>query len=724
MANYQEKQRSRFGAFSAKFSRFAKAAFILVLAVLVLGLCTVGTVKSSGDTFYAAKGAEVRFYLDYKQGKKLDKVYVNVGTIYEKVGSMQKLTFKRASDSNLTNPGWSTSYLGDRGEFKVGNIYSNDSAAVSSANYNWVEAFDLGKDGNKLTTTYNLFSVHFSCDMLVNEIVFVDEDGRVIPAYVTAESLKNIGGVDWNKYRDFFNGNENYADPMGPHKKYGDPKNLIDAQNSLSCGKTVYSNFTQDEAYTLMQIDHVLLGNFNPGGVFTANTDVGPLSILLPMLGVLIFGKSPFGLRFMPVLFTAALVGAAYFLGKRLFKKDGYGFLTAALAAFGGLAITVGRLGLAYSALAFLAVLSVLFMYKFFEDGVDGSSPVKSACGSVLASGLAFAAAFAADPKSVWLLIPLVFMFVCGMVRRSRAHKSETAAVRRELTEKNEGEKSQEVMLSNADECENRLNALGASYSYENRVLYLFFILAFIVATVTFVVLASLPMSYTYIRLYEKNPASPSLGIFTLIVRGVGDAFSLGNVTQYTAANVSSAFGWLIALKGATLFSASSANVYSAMNAQANLAMTLTALVGLVFMVSYTVLYFVSGGKKGSYASEHSSRILAVFAVIALCILSSLLSYAFAGQVSAAQSLTFQIFYFALIPLLFYTSDLHDGSAKSKVFGVSVNLTGKVLLGVCIVSAAITLLSVPMYFGIPVAPIAANACFGWTTFVNNGYYRV
>ena len=722
MANYNTKRsvKERIGAFFSKFSGFAKAAFVLVLAVLVVGLATIGTAQAPGRAFYAAKGAEVVFYLDYQNNKKLDKIYIDVGTIYAEAGSNQQLTFRRASTSNLSSPAWSATYLGN---VKVGNIYSADGSGISSANYNWVKLYDLGENGNKLSTTYKLIKATFPCDMLVNEIIFLDEDGKVIPTYVDHTSLEGVVS-NWKDFRDTFYANEHYGDGQSAHGGFFDVSSLVDAQKSLRTGSTVYSNFTQDEMYTLMQIDHILLGNFNAGGVFTANTDVGPLSVLLPLLGVLVFGRSPFGLRVVPVLFTAALVAAAYFLGKRLFKKDGFGLLSAALAAFGGMAIVVGRLGLGYSALAFFAVCAFGCMYRFLEEGIDGVHPVQSAASGILASGLCFSLAFVCDPKSVWLALPLLVMFVWGAVRRSRAHAAQMRAARREMSDRNANESSDEVMLANIAECEKHERALSAAYGYESRIVYLFFILSFIVAAALFSVLAALPYNYTYIKLYEADPASPTLGLFALVGRAIGDAFSVGNFTQYTAVNASSAFGWLIGYKGATLFSASAEGVYSALNVQANIAMTLTALVGLLFMASYSVLYLATGGSKGAYASEHAPRVFGLFALLALAVLASLLSFAFAGKVSAADGLVFQVFYFLFIPLLFYTCDLHDASKKKKILGMHLNVTGKVLFAVCIVYAVLFALSVPMYFNIPLAPLAANICFGWTSLVNNGYYRV
>ena len=702
-------------AFFAKYSKFTKAAAILVLAFFVLGACTIGGFNSPGGAYFAEEDTTVAIYLDYNKNESgssvaLDKVYLNVGAMYEDIGSDVTLTFRHAS-ATLTTLSWSTTGLGS---LKIGNLYSQ-SGGVTNANYNWIKAFDLTESGKTVSTTRRIIQILFPSSTVVNEAVFVDKDGNVIPAYTDRAEVEKVfaDSSKWTTYRDLFASND----------KYEGVSELLDAQNNYRTGSSAYFNFTQDEMYTLMQIDHILLGNFNANGVFTSNTDVGPLSVLLPLLGALIFGKSPFGLRVVPVLFAAALVAAAYFLGKKLFKSDGYGFLTAALAALGGTAIVVGRLGLSYSALAFFAVCAFLFMYKFFEDGIDGAYPVKSAAGSVLASGIFFALAFAADPKSVWLALPLLFMFVWGVVRRSRAHREEMRAVRKEMSDKNAHEPSEEVMLANIEECEKRERTLTAVYGYENRTVWLFFALAFVVATAMFAVLAALPFNFTYVKMYEADPSSPSMGIFALIAQALGDAFSVGNVTQFSAANASSPFGWLIGYKGATLFSVSSDAVYSALNVQANIGMTVTALVGLIFMASYAVLYFATGGAKGAYASEHAPRALLLFAVLGLAVLASMLAYAFAGQVSAANGLTFQVIYFLFIPLLFYTCGLTDGSEKKKVFGVRMNVTAKVLAAVCAVYAVLFLLSVPSYFNIPVSPLAADICFGWTSLVNNGFFR-
>ena len=88
------------------------------------------------------------------------------------------------------------------------------------------------------------------------------------------------------------------------------------------------------------------------------------------------------------------------------------------------------------------------------------------------------------------------------------------------------------------------------------------------------------------------------------------------------------------------------------------------------------------------------------------------------------------MFYIGFIPLAFYTAFVHDKSGsdpaggKNAVAAVKLNTTMKVLIIVCAVAAAVFVLTLAMQFCIPLNATAAKYCFGWTTFVNNGYYRI
>lgn len=723
MAVIRKTKAERLKEYFARYSKFTKAAAILVLVFFVVCACTIGGFNSPGSAYFARADAELVFYLNYDTSKsgddgKLGAIYVNIGAVYAPVGSDFNINFRKATGSSSSGPTWSSN---DLGNVAYGNVYSAGNDGISGGNYNWVKVFDYSQTQTKypVSTSYRLIRLTVPHDMLINEVVFVDATGDVIPASVTVEDAQeHFSDSLWSNYRDLFNANDRTS-TLGA---WGDPERLVDAQNNLSTGKGAYSNFTQDEMYTLMQIDNILLGSTLPEGTYNADTDSGPLAVLFPLLGTLIFGKSAFGLRIFSVLFTSALVALVWLFAKKLFKNEGFAFLAAVLFAGGGLALTVGRLGLAFAPAAFFVLASYYFMYKFFENGIAADRPAKSACGSILASGIFFALAFAVDPKTLIAALGCIVLFVLGAVKQVRAHSARAAAIRQEMRDKNAAETSEQVMRDNIEQCEKAEAALRVEYSYQSRLTYLLFFLAFAVATVAVLMLATLPSYLTYVNLYDPNPENASVGIFTLVGNAIKDAFSLDNATMFTEGNSVNAFGWFVALKGATLFSASD-DVYRALNAQLNIGMALTALVGVLFMSVYAILYAVSGGKKGQYATEHSAHILRIYLVLILGLLASLFQYAFIGGTSAAHGFLFDLFYTAFIPFMFYTAYVHDSGEKKVICGIRMNSTAKVMAVLCTVYALIFLLSLPMYFCIPVYPLAASICFGWTSFMNNGFYR-
>lgn len=708
------KKQSILKAFAARTSKCARAAFFLVLAFLVVGLCTIGSAASPRKVFHAMPDTSVVFYLAY-DGSGLDEIWLNVGSVYAEAGADTDITLRYSSTgSSADSISWLRSRLGD---YAFGNVYSASGNGFSGANYNWVRVADLENEEENtkaLSTSYHLIELKAGCEMLINEIVFVDVQGEIIPAYVTEAQVKeHVSDYDRKSgWGDAFSNN-----PAGAEA-------LTDAPHSLRRGSSAWTNFTESEIYSLVQIDNILLGGqVYEDSVYLIDADNGPLSALLMLPGVAVFGRTPFGLRLMPLLFTAALVALAYFFGKELFGSDGFGFLFAGLFAAGGLALTVGRLGLSFPMTAFFVVLSYFLMYKFWQGGISSERPVYTAL-SVLVSGIAFAFAFAVDPKSVIAGAGVLVLFVLGAVRHHKEYAAACRRLRQEMSEQNAADIPEEEMRANLERYERESASLAGSTAYKNRLIYLFFFVSFIVGTILVTLLSSLASYFSYVRFYEADPENPVLGIFNLIFRALGDAFTVSNLTSYTAANASNAFGWLIGLKGATLLSASEGGRYLALNAQLNPALMLTAAVGFLFMTVYAVLYSATGGREGAYATKYSGRILRAYLALLLGMLTSVLSVAFSPNVSAAYSLLFSVFYIGFIPLTFYTAYVHDGSAKKKVLGIQMNKTARVIFALLIVYAVVFILMLPMTFCFPTFTEAARYCFGWTTFVNNGFYRL
>lgn len=717
----RESGKDKVKKFFARFSVFTKAAFLLVLALFVVGACTIGGFNGGGGAYFAQEDTSVIFYLDYQGGATLDKVYLNAGTAYTDIGSDYTITVRTASATSESDSPWSSSY--GLGVKTLSNIYSESGKALGS-NYNWVQLRDESNTST-IASPRRLVMFTFSCDMLINEVVFVDTNGNVIPAY-----------VEYNAVRDFFNANSSYnwelfGTSFRAQRGRDGLADLLDAQRNYTAGDTVYSNFTEDEMYTLMQIENIVeLGSrgLSDGSVFNADTDHGTFAVLPYVLSTLLFGRSAFGLRIVSVIFTAATVWMVWLLARELFargdkKKEGWAFLTACLFAGGGLALTVGRLGLYLPMLAFLIVGSFYFMYRFFDRGIRAEKPFKSAC-NILVSGLLFALAVASDPKMLLAGVGIVALFVAGAVRLERAYAAKRRAIREEMRAANEKETSQEAMLANAAAAEEKSAALGTELSYARRLVYLLFFAVFAVGSFLLIVLSAIPSYSALVQLYDPDPQHASVGIFTLLGKMFGGAFSLSNVTSLTAGNALNAFGWFLGLKGATLFTASAEGTYIALNAQVNIAMAITALVGFLFLTVYAVLYYATGGQKGAYASKHAPAVLRIYFVLLAGLVSALLPYLFAGQTSMAQAYLFDCFYLAFIPLTFYTVSAQDTRERRKLFGrIRMNTAKWVLLWLLVLYAVIFVLTLPMTFCIPLSAAAAAGMFGWTTFLNNGWYR-
>ena len=732
----QEQRQKKPKAARNRFTKFGIAAACLVLVFLIAGACTIGGFSSPGSAYYLPAEQYIVYYLDFQEDENGDtaslaSVYVNVGAVYTDIGDTFTLEFRHGNASgSYTNGKFSSAGMG---KIALANIYqapvedtegeeasAADTAAALGTNYGWVKAFDYTEDPVSYSS-YRLVRVAASCDMLLYGISFVDTQGEVIPAYTAEADVRGFFGSSyWPSYRDLFRAN----DRSSAYGALGEPAALTDGA-APAAGDTAYSQFTQEEKYTLLQMDNIRLGSIVADGTYNASTDFGPLAALLPMLGTLVFGVCPFGLRIVPLLCTAGLIAVLYFFGKELLRRPGWGFLTAALTAFGGLALTVGRLGLAYAPIALCVVAAYWCMFRFFRRGVSAAKPAASAC-NVLASGLCFALAMALDPKCIFALLGLAGLFAAGMVRQKRKDAAALAKVRAAAAEGEgaapQGHVSDTAQSYALDTAQSY--ALDTAQSYARRLAWLFAVLGFIAATVAFIALAFLPQYFTYMQLYEADPSAPSLGFFTLLFRALGDAFTVGDVTALSAANAASCFGWLIGFKGATLFTAGEGGTYIALNAQANYAMLLVALVGFVWSTVYTLRYAFGGGQKRRDAGEFAFSAVAAYCVLTAGALTSLLQYAFCGGANAAQSMLFYAFFFGYIPLLFALLRSRDASAPRVLFGIRTDRTGILLACACALFIAVFALTLPMQFCIPLAEGAAAAMFGWTTLANNGVYRI
>lgn len=694
MNNYPQKNKK---SIFSKLSGFGLATIILMLVFFIVGATTMGVFNSVGKSAHLYSDSQIVFFLDFeeKSQSELAKVYFNFGSIYTEQGSNATVTMQYSSGSGSSVSWSSGSKLGAK---KVANLYSGDDETLSANNYNWNgELFDMSS--NTLSSSYRLIKLTVSDEMLINEVVFVDKNDKVIPAYA-AYSTK----LDEKLAKKYSDESVYLRVKQLIKSNPNDAKNVLDSQNKFKLGESYRYNFTENEIYSLIQIDNIFLGKgAESDSVYSGDTDFGSLATLILSFGTLIFGKSTFGLRFMPLVATTLLLGLIYLFAKKLFKSDGFAFMAAVLFAIGGFAFTVGRIGMALSALALLILGCYYLMYRFYENGINEQTPIRSVL-NVFFSGLCFAGAFSIWAHSWIIAIGAAVIFIIKIVKM--------------FIEKKQA-------ITEAENLEEEISTypIAADYNYSIKISIAMFIASFVFATFVIAVLTALPSYLSYVRMYD-DVANPKLGLFALVGKMLENTTNISNFTSFNAANACNAFSWFIGLKGATLFSTSEGASYLALNVQNNILMTLTSLVGFIFSTVYVIVYFIAGGKDNPEYKKSFKVIGNTYLVLTLGTILSALASAVIPMTSMIYSMTFFVFYTAYIPLFGYICYSHDKSEKTLFFNkFALNKTLKVIIIVIAVCLLLFVASLPMTFGFKIPTGVEKVLFGWTSILNNGFFR-
>lgn len=115
-----------------------------------------------------------------------------------------------------------------------------------------------------------------------------------------------------------------------------------------------------------------------------------PLGKLFIAIGVYLFGMNPFGWRVIGTLFGIAYIPFMYALGKRLFRKREYAFLTAFLMTFDFMHFTQTRIATVDSYAVFFIILMYYYMFKYTDIDVYEKGGLKKALLALGLSGLFF----------------------------------------------------------------------------------------------------------------------------------------------------------------------------------------------------------------------------------------------------------------------------------------------------------------------------------------------
>lgn len=632
-------------------------AFTVLLALFFLaGLFTAGSFQNTGKDVQCRSDDDhsAVFEVQASSGEKVKSVWLNVGAIYTEIGTDLTVTIYRAATKSVTT---APSLI--FGKITLGNVYSAKGTGKSGALYNWVQI-----EAEEVKTVA-LLRVEADADFVLGEIVATDENGEIVPLQVNAKF------------------SEGYASPL---KKLAP---AVDSQKRFNFSNALKYNFTQEEAYTLLSVQNLLLGNtYTEDCVYSLDGRWNVLSAILYLPSVALFGTSTMALRLPSLIATTLALFFVYAFSKALFKDEKSAFVVALFCMIGGLALTSGILGATYSFVFSALTGSAYFMYRFFSRGVSSEKPIRDSL-NVLFSGLFSAVALSIDILSVFPVSAILVLFYFGQRRQKAAYT---------------------VALAKTDDELKRAKETSV-YAYKTKVTYGFALLSFVIGSFAFLLLSSVASYGALVRTYD-DPVSPSLGVLTLLFKSMSVSV---NKTEYTLANASSAFLWFLPMKAATLYNGIDAPAlgrYLGGNAVMNPVLSLLSLLAF----AYSTFALVKGFNAEEQTKELKRERRIYFVLLAI-VLSSLLSGLFLKNASAAETLLFTTGYFAFIPL--GAKQLAGGRGFKQSHEKAANA---VLCAVSVCAIVVFALSIPSVFGFEISSNLAKKLFGYTAFSGNGFF--
>ena len=651
-----------------KLSVFARAFAILALVFFLVGLGTLGSVQSTGGNFElsSAEKAQVIFRLEKGENqKRLKQIYINVGAIYNEVGSVATLRMGRSTSATGSYS------IYEPGDAKIANLFQKveegkekDEKAIDGAVYNWIAPFDMGDNGISLDTYKYYKLTARTCNVVVNEVVFVADDDTVVKAEIDAASVLPYGS----------------GETAETARKRAEA--LLDRQYIPSLAQSSFFRFGEEEVYSMLTADEIRAGNTllrQPSGApahlnYHADKVYGALGNDLLTLGVSIFGRSPFGLRVFPFLASFGVLVFGFLFVKSLTKSDKAGFAFALLYALCGLSLGFGHLGTPLTMGLFFFTASLYACYGFYSKGLKkinfkGVLPL-------LLSGLSAAAAICVHGAFAVPVVGVIGLFAAGMVRQQKAKNfalDKAIAEAEALPEDASGEETlaaKEKVAGTLNEYRNKNIAAPAVY-----------FAALLLGALVISLIALIPMYFTYVKIYD-NPASPSLNIFVLLWKSFTGGFVGANVLSQSAS------GWTLfypLFKGA-------GELYAVTGSFVNVAALLAGAYGLSFAV-FTLVCVLAKRQKGKEVRAVVRAALMPLAGLALMLVTAAFASGSGAFVFGAYTFAFMLCANAVKEIWQYKSG-----------GIAL-VVCTILLGLCF--AAMT----PWLFSIPL-PAAVQAVFG------------
>ena len=531
---------------SKKKSLATRIILIVALVFLVIGMSTLGSFYSAGDAYElktqgnSAETPTVIFRLtnpsttdehghSATQYLRLKHIYVNIGAAYIAEG---ETTTIRAEVAASTTGSVSNSR---RFDYTFGNFVSateagaqEDGEEYPSIYYSWQDMVPADSDGWSISSYRYVRLTARDANVLLNEVVFVGE--------VMASSASNAEGT--GEIVVIPATIESATPLMGETEEEAAARAaaLLDSQVMPSLNSFRMNKLSDEETLSMMTIREMYTGaEYGEGNIYTGERVYGSVGEEILALGTLIFGMSPFGLRFFPMLAAAGALVCGAFLARRIAKKDAAGIIFAVLFALACAPLALGGLGTPLMIGVFFFLLSVNSCHYFYANGMR-TEKFASAL-PLLVSGLAGALAILTHGAYLVPMVGVVALFACGMVRMRRARRvyldKAIAEVEAEETAPAEPAEAPAPSAPAPEEdarpalspARRKVAAVAAEYRNKTSIALVTFLGALVVGAFVLGLILATPMYFTWLKLID-NPASPSMNIIALAATAFAGGFT------------------------------------------------------------------------------------------------------------------------------------------------------------------------------------------------------
>ena len=531
---------------SKKKSLATRIILIVALVFLVIGMSTLGSFYSAGDAYElktqgnSAETPTVIFRLtnpsttdehghSATQYLRLKHIYVNIGAAYIAEG---ETTTIRAEVAASTTGSVSNSR---RFDYTFGNFVSateagaqEDGEEYPNIYYSWQDMVPADSDGWSISSYRYVRLTARDANVLLNEVVFVGE--------VMASSASNAEGT--GEIVVIPATIESATPLMGETEEEAAARAaaLLDSQVMPSLNSFRMNKLSDEETLSMMTIREMYTGaEYGEGNIYTGERVYGSVGEEILALGTLIFGMSPFGLRFFPMLAAAGALVCGAFLARRIAKKDAAGIIFAVLFALACAPLALGGLGTPLMIGVFFFLLSVNSCHYFYANGMR-TEKFTSAL-PLLVSGLAGALAILTHGAYLVPMVGVVALFACGMVRMRRARRvyldKAIAEVEAEETAPAEPAEAPAPSAPAPEEdarpalspARRKVAAVAAEYRNKTSIALVTFLGALVVGAFVLGLILATPMYFTWLKLID-NPASPSMNIIALAATAFAGGFT------------------------------------------------------------------------------------------------------------------------------------------------------------------------------------------------------